>query len=139
MPRTTFTPDELAYLESQRLGRIATIGLRQVPRVVPTGHVLDRATGHIHISGLRFADTRRFADMQRHPFAALVVDDIISLDPWDVRGIQVRGTISIQPASEASPFTGPAAGNAWATLVPTSISSWNANRDEPNWYREQTA
>ena len=35
--------------------------------------------------------SRKFRNVQRNPNVALVVDDLASVDPWVVRGIEVRG------------------------------------------------
>jgi len=37
-------------------------------------------------------DTRKFRNVAVNPKAALVVDDIVSFDPWTVRMVEIRGT-----------------------------------------------
>jgi pyridoxamine 5'-phosphate oxidase family protein len=36
--------------------------------------------------------TRKFRNVAANPQVALVVDDIASVDPWIVRGVEIRGT-----------------------------------------------
>ena len=42
---SSFTPDEIAYLQSQRLGRLATVGPDGQPHVVPVGFRYNQPTG----------------------------------------------------------------------------------------------
>lgn len=122
MQRTTFTPAEIAYLTSQRLGRIATVDRNGAPRVVPTGFQANAEDHTIRCGGIDFAATHRYKDMQRNPQVAIVIDDLVSVDPWRARGIQIRGTARLHSAAESLgefPFAG-----AWMEIVPTSIRSW---------------
>jgi pyridoxamine 5'-phosphate oxidase family protein len=38
------------------------------------------------------ASTRKFRNVHATRRVAFVVDDIVSVDPWTVRGVEVRGT-----------------------------------------------
>jgi len=89
---SVFTDAELGYLRSERrLARIATVGADQTPHVTPVGwHLADDATV-IEVSGNQLADTKKFRDVTRTPRAAIVIDDLASIDPWRVRGVEVRG------------------------------------------------
>jgi len=69
---SVFTPAEIAYLGSQRLGRIATV-----------------------IGGHGFARSKKFRDAQRNPRVAFLVDDLASVSPWRPRGIEVRGIAEV--------------------------------------------
>jgi pyridoxamine 5'-phosphate oxidase family protein len=40
---------------------------------------------------LRLARTKKFRDVGRGGRAAIVIDDLVSVDPWQPRGIEVRG------------------------------------------------
>lgn len=88
---SVFTPEELEYLQSQRLGRIARAGLDNQPHVVPVGFRYDPDTDTIDIGGHHFAKRKKWRDVHANPKVAFVVDDIRSLQPWVVRGIEVRG------------------------------------------------
>jgi pyridoxamine 5'-phosphate oxidase family protein len=86
-----FTPDELEYLRHQRLGRLATVDQHGAPQNNPVGFWVDDETGEIIIGGLALAGTRKFRNVQHNSHVALVVDDVASVDPWVVRGVEVRG------------------------------------------------
>jgi pyridoxamine 5'-phosphate oxidase family protein len=89
---SAFTDGELAYLTGERrLGRLATVGADGTPHVVPVGWRLNAELEAIEVGGHDFAATKKFRDVARHGRAALVVDDIASVDPWRVRGVEVRG------------------------------------------------
>ena len=124
MSRTTFTDAEIAYLDTQRLGRIATVNPQGAPRVVPTGFRHNPDTGTIDCGGIDFAATRRYQDVQHNAAVAIVIDDLASTNPWRPRGVQVRGTATLHEAGEASGHRGAGFGGAWMRITPRSISSW---------------
>lgn len=91
----TFTEAELAYLESQPLGRLATVGPGGRPHVAPVGVFYDPEADAIVVAGHAgsgFGASRKFRDALAHPEVAYLVDDLASTDPWTPRGIEVRGT-----------------------------------------------
>src|SRR5438093_12369053 len=90
-----FTPLGLAYLKSQRLGRLATVGSDEQPHVVPVGFRYNPELDTIDIGGHDFAKRKKFRDVQRNPRVAFVVDDLASITPWRVRGIEIRGTAAM--------------------------------------------
>jgi pyridoxamine 5'-phosphate oxidase family protein len=87
----TLTTEDLRYLHSQRLGRLATVDASGAPQNNPVGFAVDEATGQILIGGIAMGETRKFRNVQGNPNVALVVDDLASVDPWVVRGVEVRG------------------------------------------------
>jgi pyridoxamine 5'-phosphate oxidase family protein len=92
MGGNTFTDAETAYLNSQPLGRLATVGADGRPHVTPVGVFHDPETQTIVISGAGdLAKSKKFRDAQRRPDVAIVVDDLASVDPWTPRGIEIRG------------------------------------------------
>jgi pyridoxamine 5'-phosphate oxidase family protein len=86
-----FSATELAYLGSQRLGRLATVDRNGAPQNNPVGFWIDDR-GEIVIGGRAMGESRKFGNVERNPNVALVVDDIASVDPWTVRMVEVRGT-----------------------------------------------
>lgn len=92
---TAFTPEEIAYLEGQRLGRLATVGPNGQPHVVPVGFRYNPDLGTIDVGGHDFAKRKKWRDVQQNPRVAIVVDDIASVSPWRVRGIEVRGEAEV--------------------------------------------
>ncbi len=88
----TFSPAEFDYLRSQRLGRLATVDAAGAPQNNPVGFRIDDETSQVLIGGLAMGQTRKFRNVRRHPEVALVVDDLVSMDPWTVRGVEIRGS-----------------------------------------------
>jgi pyridoxamine 5'-phosphate oxidase family protein len=85
-----FTPAEIAYLQSQRLGRLATVSEKGDLHVVPVGFRYNPEQDTIDIGGLDIVPTKKYRDALRHGRVAFVVDDV--LPPWQPRLIEVRGT-----------------------------------------------
>jgi pyridoxamine 5'-phosphate oxidase family protein len=90
-PRTTLTEKELAYLRGQRLGRLATVDGDGRPQVSPVGFFL-REDGGVDIGGWNMGGTRKWRNIAGNPYVSLVVDDVASVNPWKVRGVEIRGT-----------------------------------------------
>jgi pyridoxamine 5'-phosphate oxidase family protein len=91
---SVFTQSELEYLgerQPERLGRIATVGKDGTPHVVPVGWRLDPELEAIEVRGINLARTKKFRDVRRSGRASIVIDDLLSTDPWRPRGIEVRG------------------------------------------------
>jgi pyridoxamine 5'-phosphate oxidase family protein len=88
----SFTDAELAYLHSERrLARLATVGPDGTPHVTPVGMwTLDPDTEIIEVTGHDLAATKKFRDIARTHRAAIVIDDMI-LEPWQPRGVEIRG------------------------------------------------
>lgn len=86
-----FTEMELGYLATQRLGRLATEGPGGRLQNNPVGFRVDAAEGTVSIFGRDLAGTRKFKNVRANGKAALVVDDIVSVAPWRVRCVEVRG------------------------------------------------
>jgi pyridoxamine 5'-phosphate oxidase family protein len=117
----TFTPEELEYLRSQRLGRLATVDSAGAPQANPVGFLLDEATGQIVVGGMAMAKTRKFRNIGHDPKVAFVVDDIVSTDPWQVRGVEIRG--EAEALTDADPPR-PGMSRELIRITPTWIGSW---------------
>ena len=89
---SNFTKNEIEYLESGLLGRLATVGRDGTPHVVPVGMYSHNAQlGTIDVGGHDLTNTKKFRDVTRASRAAFVVDDLASTGPFQPRGIEVRG------------------------------------------------
>ena len=88
----SLTEQELAYLRSQRLGRLATVDAHGAPQNNPVGFRWNAETGTVDIRGRRMGATRKFRNVKANPEVAFVVDDLASVQPWRVRGVEIRGT-----------------------------------------------
>jgi pyridoxamine 5'-phosphate oxidase family protein len=90
-----FTDAEVAYLQSQRLGRIATVGPDGHPHVVPVGFRYNPELDTIDIGGHDFAKRKKYRDVQHNPWVAFVVYDLASTNPWRPRMLEIRGTAEV--------------------------------------------
>lgn len=122
MTEQVFSDAEVGYLsESRRLGRLATVAADGSPQNNPVGFVLDATTGTIDVFGRDLAATRKFRNVRRNPRVSLVVDDIVSIEPWTVRGIEIRG---IAEALEGVPAARPGMSAAVIRIHPRRVISW---------------
>jgi pyridoxamine 5'-phosphate oxidase family protein len=120
---SAFTPAELEYLRSQRLGRIATADGSGQPHVVPVSFRYDAEHDAIEIGGHGgFTKRKKYRDVQQNARAAFVVDDVVSVQPWKVRGIEIRGVVELLPTGGAS--LGPGFDPEMFRLRPKRIVSW---------------
>src|SRR5574340_508353 len=86
-----FTPQEVEYLQGQRLGRLATVNEKGDLHVVPVGFRYNPEHETIDIGGHNIVPTKKYRDALRHGRVAFVVDDV--LPPWKPRMVEVRGTV----------------------------------------------
>jgi pyridoxamine 5'-phosphate oxidase family protein len=85
-----FSDAEAAYLRTQRLGRLATVDRRGQPQANPVGF-FPQEDGTVLIGGYTLGTTKKWRNLQTNPKLALVVDDLVSVSPWTVRGVEIRG------------------------------------------------
>jgi pyridoxamine 5'-phosphate oxidase family protein len=89
-----FTEDEVAYLKSQPLARIATVGAGDQPDVAPVGFEFDGT--YLWVGGRAPERTRKFLNVRAgHSKVALVIDDLVSTSPWTPRFLRVYGTAEL--------------------------------------------
>ena len=99
---TALTNAQIDYLASQRLGRVATTGTDGKPHVVPTSFRYNHELGTIDIGGHHVATTKKYRDVQANAWAAIVVDDLVSIDPWSPRMLEIRGRVR-RPSKPVAP------------------------------------
>jgi pyridoxamine 5'-phosphate oxidase family protein len=112
----------IEYLASQRLGRLATAGADHKPHVVPTSFRYDGELGTIDVGGHHVATTKKYRDVQANGWAAIVVDDLVSTDPWTPRFLEIRGRAEAIPAGGA--HLGPGFGEAFIRIYPEKINTF---------------
>src|SRR5271157_2666216 len=93
-----FSKPEVEYLKTQRLTRFSTVSANGQPDVVPIGLEFD-GKKYFYV-GSHSQDilprTRKYKNVKAGKNkVAFVVDDLVSVDPWKVRGIKVFGTAEI--------------------------------------------
>jgi pyridoxamine 5'-phosphate oxidase family protein len=115
-----FTEQEIAYLKSQRLARIATVGADGQPDVAPVGFEFDGTA--FYVGGIDPVKTRKFRNVRKgNPKVALVIDDLASVQPWVPRYLRVYGDAELV---EREGMFGP---NAYLRITPAV--SWSFNLD----------
>ncbi len=122
MTTTTFTPSEVEYLTSQTLARLATIRPDGSPQNNPVAFVVDGNS--IVIGGYDLPSTQKFRNLRTNTNVALVADDIESVDPWIVRGVEIRGhavaEVDVDPPVEWM-------SRSLIRIHPDRIISWGLN------------
>jgi pyridoxamine 5'-phosphate oxidase family protein len=121
-----FTDGELAYLRSQRLGRLATLAPDGTLQNSPVGFSVHEGAGVINIGGRNLGATRKFRNVAANGQVAFVVDDIASVDPWIVRCLEVRGTAeALTDQIPLSPYMSPEV----IRIHPRRVISWGMGQD----------
>ncbi|MCW2917494.1 MAG: pyridoxamine 5-phosphate oxidase [Actinomycetia bacterium] len=82
---------EREYLSTQRLGRLATVAPDGTLQNNPVSFRYNPETRTIDIGGHGMGASRKFRNIQAGGEVAFVVDDIVSFQPWKVRGLEIRG------------------------------------------------
>jgi len=89
---TEFSSAQIDYLRSQRLGRLATKRPDGTLQNNPVGFKFDEELGTIEIGGFNMGATRKYKNVVANGQVAFVVDDLKSVDPWQIRMLEIRGT-----------------------------------------------
>jgi pyridoxamine 5'-phosphate oxidase family protein len=127
-----FTEEEVAYLKSQPLARIATVGPGEQPDVAPVGFEFDGT--YFWVGGHAPERTRKFLNVQAgQAKVALVIDDLVSTNPWTPRGLRVYGTAELVQRS------GQFGAGTYMRITPDVSWSWNLEgRSEGPYGRRRT-
>lgn len=133
----SFTQEEIDYLASQSLARLATIASDGQPDVVPVAFEFDGSefwVGGNAESVLATRKVRNVVDGNRH--VALVIDDMVSFDPFVARGIRIYGVAS-DPVERVG-LVGP---GFYVHITPTTSWSWNMDGQPAGdtWYAARRA
>jgi pyridoxamine 5'-phosphate oxidase family protein len=90
----SFSDQEVAYLRSQQLARLATVSPDGQPDVVPVGFEFDGR--YLYVGGLDPGRTRKFRNVRAgNTKVALVIDDLASVRPWSPRYLRIYGTAEL--------------------------------------------
>jgi pyridoxamine 5'-phosphate oxidase family protein len=69
-----------------------------------------------------------FRNVQANGRVALVVDDLVSQDPWTVRGLEIRGTaVALHDVDPPVPFMS----REVIRITPTWVASWGVDPQAP--------
>jgi pyridoxamine 5'-phosphate oxidase family protein len=128
----SFTDEEIAFMRSQPLVRLATLSADGQPDVVPLAFEFDGTCFWVGGSGSAVADTRKFRNVQAgNQKVALVIDDMVSFDPFIARCVRIYGYAE-QPVQRDG-MVGP---GMYMRITPTISWSWNMAGDPvgDTWY-----
>lgn len=113
-----FTPEEIAYIQSQPLGRIATVSPTGQADVAPVGFRFDGKK--FYIGGFDVSKTFKYKNVKSgNPKIALVIDDLASTNPRTPRGVKVHGTAEIAESH----------GRPLLIVTPARSWSWGIHKD----------
>ncbi len=120
MSYTDFTDEEIAYIRSQPLARLATVSADGQPDVTPVAAEFDGR--HFWVGGGEtFSQTRKVRNVVAgNVRVALVFDDMVSFEPFVARGIRIYGVA--EPPVERVGMVGP---GHYMRITPTVSWSWN--------------
>lgn len=128
-----FTDAELTYLSEHPLGRLATVDADGAPQVSPVGVRYNELLGTLDIIGTHESASRKWRNILTNASVAVVVDDVVSTDPWRPRGIEIRG---VALASVETTTDRPRR-RELIRVSPRRIISWNLEPDHPSpWARD---
>lgn len=121
-----FSDLEVEYLKSQPLARIATASPEGVPEVSPVGY--QYVDGKIYVGSHDqeiFFTTKRYHNVKSgNTHICIVIDDLVSRDPWKVRGIKITGDAEIVTHNG---MFGP---GKYMRITPVTSRSWGIEPSE---------
>ena len=96
MSHTILSQNEIEYLNTQHIARIATVSTSEEdsnklmqPDVVPVGFDFDGE--YFYVSGMNILKSTKYKNVLKNKKVAVVIDDLRTVDPWDPRGIRIYG------------------------------------------------
>src|SRR6201998_2976386 len=96
----SFKTHEIEFMEAADLPRLATIQPDGTLQNNPVGFTYNEDLGTVDIYGYRMSKSRKFRNVASNNTVALVIDDIVSRDPWRVRCLEIRGTAELAESGE---------------------------------------
>jgi pyridoxamine 5'-phosphate oxidase family protein len=89
-----FSEAEIAYLKSQYLARLATVSGKGQPTADAVGFEFDGA--RFYIGGIALPSSRKYKNVAAgNHKVSLIIDDLLSVEPWMPRQIKVHGRAEI--------------------------------------------
>jgi pyridoxamine 5'-phosphate oxidase family protein len=126
---SVFTPAELEYLKSQRLGRLATVNPKGEPQNSPVAFRYNPEFDAIEIGGRFMSQSKKYRNVLTNNHVAFVVDDVIP-QPRKVRGVEIRGIAETAPEGGKAIFGDDYdADQTIIRIYPTQIIGWGIETD----------
>jgi pyridoxamine 5'-phosphate oxidase family protein len=98
----SFKPREVEFMKAADLARLATIQPDGTLQNSPVGFSYNEELGTLDLHGYRMSKSRKFRNLAANNTVALVIDDIVSRNPWRVRCLEIRGTAEQAESGERS-------------------------------------
>ena len=118
-----FSEQELTFLRTQPLARLATVAVNGQPDADAVGFAFDN--GRFYIGGYYLERTRKYKNIAAgHSKVSLLIDDLRSLQPFEPREIKIHGEAEILQLEEG--FRGPG-----TYIVVTPKVSWSMGIEGP--------
>lgn len=118
-----FNDAELAYLKTQKLGRLGTVNKAGEPQVAAVGFRYNAEFDSIDIGGYDMETSQKFRNIARNGLASFLVDDV--LPPWKTRSLEIRG--EAQALNEGGESSAPGMSQAIIRIIPKRIIFWDAS------------
>jgi pyridoxamine 5'-phosphate oxidase family protein len=127
----SFKPHEIEYMKGADLARLATIQPDGTLQNSPVGFTYNEDLGTLDIYGYRMSKSRKFRNVASNNTVALVIDDIVSRDPWRVRCLEIRGTAEqAESAEKRTEPSGEGIDTAILRITPRRIISFGIDDTE---------
>ena len=131
MADTILSQNEIDYLNTQRIARIATVSIisdRPIqPDVVPVGFDFD--VEYIYVSGMNILKSTKYKNILKNRNVAVVIDDLKTVDPWDPRGIRIYGDADV--VTRRGGYMDPSGHSEHTYIRIRPIKKWSWGIDEP--------
>jgi pyridoxamine 5'-phosphate oxidase family protein len=122
---SVFREAEIEYLQSHRIGRVATLGRNGELHVVPLRYRYDPHLDAIDLLGGGMGTSKKYRDAAATGRVAFVVDDFS--EERNPRGIEIRG--SAETLAEGGDRIMPRVDPQFIRLTPTYVASWGIDSD----------
>jgi len=123
---SAFTKEEIEYMRSQKLARLATVGPDGQPHVIPVTFWFNEHEDTIDIGGIAFGAGKKWRDAKKNPKVTFLLDDTFgSGKDRQARALEVRGAAELHETggNEINP-TFPNFAPQFFRIRPTRIVSW---------------
>jgi len=126
---SVFTPEEIDYLQENKLGRLASADAEGQPHVIPVTYFLNEEEDTIDVGGLNFGAGKKWRDVEENPRVAFLVDDVIG-PPRRARAVEIRGNAELhETGGETINPRFPTFAPEFIRIRPTRIVSWGLAED----------
>jgi pyridoxamine 5'-phosphate oxidase family protein len=118
-----FSVQERAFLQAQRIARIATVAPDGQPSVDAVGFSFDGTL--FYVGGFSIQTTHKYKNVVAgNTKVSLIIDDLKSIQPWEPRGIRIYG---IAEAVKREGHIGP---GIYLVITPKLTWSWGIEAQE---------